>query len=60
LTLTNFTLVYDAKKFGNFSLGISNLMNKNYLPQPLQALNQSDRYYAGEGRAFRLTYRNSF
>lgn len=42
---------------GRLSFAISNVFNKTYVPPPLEALNQADRYYNGQGRAYQLSYR---
>lgn len=41
---------------GDLTLGVQNLLDKQYVPQPIQALNSTTDYYSGQGRTVTLGY----
>ncbi len=58
LTLYNLTASYSTK-WGDFSLGIENLLNKYYI-LPWAQIDQFQNYFAGRGRVISLSYSVKF
>ena len=48
--------------YGDFSIGVENLLNKDYETyfSQTEAFQRDDRYFAGKGRTFSLVYSKSF
>jgi iron complex outermembrane receptor protein len=59
-TLADISLKYRISN-NEFSLGISNLTDRQYIPYLTQAeATRNDRYFAGRGRSLMLGYRGQF
>ena len=61
-TLADVLLSYDAESVGRFSLGISNILDEQYVTYFAQTVNfvDNESYVAGRGRAFTLRWQGSF
>ncbi len=49
-----------ATRWGDFSLGIANITNRQYTTYFTQVVQRNDRFFAGQGRSFHLQYRITF
>jgi iron complex outermembrane receptor protein len=49
-----------ATAYGEFRIGVQNLLNRQYVPQFREATNVASNYYAAPGRTVRLTWRKHF
>ncbi len=47
-------------RWGDFSLGIANITNRQYTTYFTQVVQRNDRFFAGQGRSFHLQYRANF
>lgn len=61
-TLADVLLSYDGGAAGRFSLGVSNLLDEQYVTYFAQTVNfvDNESYVAGRGRAFTLRWQGSF
>ncbi|HEY0892644.1 MAG TPA: TonB-dependent receptor, partial [Cellvibrio sp.] len=50
----------NQSRWGNFSVGVTNLTNRQYTTYFTQVVRRNDRFFAGQGRSFHLQYRVGF
>ncbi|SDR86486.1 TonB-dependent receptor [Opitutus sp. GAS368] len=55
LTLAHLTATYSTKKWGDFSLGVENLLNHYYI-LPWAQIDQFQNYFAGRGRVISISH----
>ncbi len=49
-----------TSRWGDFSIGIANITNRQYTTYFTQVVQRNDRFFAGQGRSFHLQYRINF
>ena len=61
-TLVDLALSYTGNDFGDFSLGIQNILDKQYITYYAQTVTfvNDSTYVSGRGRAFTLGWKYSF
>ena len=59
LFLLDYFMSVDTR-FGQFRLGVENLLNEQYVTQYREATNSNSQFFAAPGRTVRLTYRVQF
>ncbi|MGY1410809.1 MULTISPECIES: TonB-dependent receptor [unclassified Luteimonas] len=58
--LLDLTVGYDTRRFGRLSLGIENLLDRQYILFGSEASNSNDDWMAGRGRMYSLTHTITF
>ena len=59
-TLLDLSVNYDTGRFGKLTLGVENLLNKQYIMTTSEASNSNDDWMAGRGRVFSLSHNINF
>src|SRR5690606_20792781 len=59
-TLLDVSMTYDTGRFGKLTLGVENLLNKQYILTTSEASNSNDDWMAGRGRVFSLSHNINF
>jgi len=59
LTLAHLTATYSTKKWGDFSIGVENLLNHYYI-LPWAQIDQFQNYFAGRGRVISIAHAIKF
>lgn len=59
-TLLDLSANYDTGRFGTLTVGVENLLNKQYILTTSEASNANDDWMAGRGRVFSLSHNINF
>jgi len=59
-TLLDLTLGYDTGRYGRLSLGVENLLDKQYILFGSESSNSNDDWMAGRGRMYSLSHTLTF
>jgi iron complex outermembrane receptor protein len=59
-TLLDLSVNYDTGRFGKLTLGVENLLDKQYIMTTSEASNANDDWMAGRGRVFSLSHNINF
>ncbi|MFT3754357.1 MAG: TonB-dependent receptor [Pseudoxanthomonas sp.] len=59
-TLLDLSASYETERFGKLTIGLENLLNKQYILTTSEAANANDDWMAGRGRVISLTHSISF